>query len=70
VARACVGGSSSAFPAAGADFLVGRRLEVGDIVVTVLCLMDGADRSGRSPVAGAIRSIGAESDGSVAISFL
>jgi hypothetical protein len=45
-------------------------LEVGDLVVTVRCLMDDVDQSGRSPIAGAIRFVGAESDGSVAVLFL
>ena len=39
------------------------RLEVGDIVVTVRCLMDGVDRSGRSPIVGAIRSVDRASEG-------
>jgi hypothetical protein len=46
------------------------RLEVGDLAVIIRCLMDGVDQSGRPPSAGVIRSVGAESDGSVAVSFL
>jgi hypothetical protein len=34
------------------------RLEVGDIVVIVRCLMHGVDRSGRPPIVGAIHPLG------------